>query len=162
MSRLAWLQFYPRDWTADTGLRSVSIAARGLWIEVLCIMHQSPDRGYLLNTLGGKIDAPQLARAVGEPVDTVAALLAELEAAGVFSRDDRGVIVSRRMVRDESFRAKCREVGKLGGNPSLIRKGKGQGNRGVNPPVNLDPTTGIKPHSSEFREQRRGGIRGIS
>ena len=36
-----WMKFYPRDWRGDQALRAVSIAARGLWLECLCIMHEA-------------------------------------------------------------------------------------------------------------------------
>ena len=35
-----WIKFYPRDWRGDQALRVVSLAARGLWIEMLSIMHE--------------------------------------------------------------------------------------------------------------------------
>ena len=51
-------------------------------------------------------------------------LLAELELNGVFSRDRRGRIYSRRMVRDAKRSEEGRKHGRLGGNPSLRgRKG---------------------------------------
>jgi hypothetical protein len=46
-------------------------------------------------------------------------LLAELDRNGVFSRTRQGVIYSRRMVRDVKRSKKNREIGKMGGNPSL-------------------------------------------
>lgn len=118
-TRLPWLKFFPRDWMADDRLRLVSVAARGLWMDVLCLMHQSPERGYLLSAAGDALDPAKLARVVGETATTVTALVAELETAGVFSRDDRGVMVCRRMVRDEAFRERQSRVGRMGGNPDF-------------------------------------------
>lgn len=138
---------------ADDRLRLVSLAARGLWMDCLCLMHQSPARGYLLSAAGGPLAPPQLARAVGESVDTVAALLAELESAGVFSRDERGVIVCRRMVRDEGFRAKCSDAGKKGGgNPTFKGATKGESKGGEKGGGKGAPKGAPKP--SEFRGQR--------
>ncbi len=34
-------------WRDDAGLRLCSLAARGLWFEMLCIMFMSENRGYL-------------------------------------------------------------------------------------------------------------------
>ena len=56
-----------------------------------------------------------LARMVGDAVEDVERLLAELEHAGVFSRTDDGIIFSRRMVCDE----KIRETRANGGANSL-------------------------------------------
>jgi hypothetical protein len=43
-----WMKFYPADWRADPMLRVCSIGARGLWIELLALMHESERYGHLL------------------------------------------------------------------------------------------------------------------
>lgn len=117
---LPFMKFYPRDWVSDPGVRSLTLPARGLWIEMLVLMHHSPDRGYLLTPLGAPMTPATLARTVGAGIEECAALLAELEASGVFSRDERGVIYSRRMLREVEFRRACSEAGrKGGGNPTF-------------------------------------------
>lgn len=119
MSR-PWFKFYPSDWRSDLGLRRCSPAARGLWIDMLCIMHEATPRGYL--TIGGVPLADRdLAALLAISPKQCAGLLAELEKGGVFSRTDAGVIFSRRMIRDEAKQAKNEENGHLGGNPSLRR-----------------------------------------
>lgn len=101
-------QFYPSDWRDDAGLRLCSIAARGLWVEMMCIMHACERYGHL--EVGGKsASSRDLARLTGEDIKTVNRLIAELEANKVFSRDSAGIIYSRRMVRDEVERAKWRD-----------------------------------------------------
>jgi len=120
MAKRPAFQFYPGDWLKDPAVRSVSLAARGLWIDMLCLMHESPRRGYLQLANGKPVTAEQLARMTGCSTDEVSRLLQELEYAGVFSCTEHGVIYSRRMVRDEQKRQKCREAGKRGGNPNLI------------------------------------------
>ncbi len=37
MSGTTWSKFYWSDWLSDSALRAVSSAARGLWIDMLCI-----------------------------------------------------------------------------------------------------------------------------
>lgn len=119
MAKLPAFQFYPGDWMKDPSVRSLSYAARGLWTDMLCLMHASDRRGYL--QLNGKpVTAEQLARMTGGSTDEVSRLLQELENSGVFSCTDHGVIYSRRMVRDEKKRQKCSVAGrKGGGNPKL-------------------------------------------
>lgn len=96
---LPWFKFQPAAWRGDQALRAVSLAARGLWIECLCIMHEAKPYGHLV--LNGKpIDEMTLARMTGVPVDEVRALMAELRQAGVLSMASTGVILSRRMVKD--------------------------------------------------------------
>lgn len=95
-----WMKFYPADWRADPALRMCSLAARGLWVEMLSIMHEAEPYGYLLVN-GRPVTDAQLAVLAAAPSDQVPSLLDELESAGVFSRTRKGVIFSRRMVRDE-------------------------------------------------------------
>jgi len=97
------MQWYTGDWLKDPGVRSVSLAARGLWIDMLSLMFECDRKGYL--SLSGKpMSADHLARMVGASTDEVSRLLTELETSGVFSRTDDGMIFNRRMVRDEESR----------------------------------------------------------
>jgi len=112
-------QFYPADWRKDPALSSCSLAARGLWIELMCIAHESEDYGHL--SINGKpMSAAQIARMVGEAPSVVAKLLKELGDAGVFSTTEQGCIYSRRMVADERIRNIRADAGRLGGNPNLL------------------------------------------
>jgi len=132
-------------------LRLCSIAARGLWAEMMCIMHDADRYGSLLVN-GRRIDKKQLAGLAGISEKECSVLLLELEGNGVFSRDEDGTIYSRRMRRDHEKAIKDKENGKGGGNPKL----KG----GVNPPDN----GGVKAHMPEARtrEEDRIGNAGAS
>lgn len=114
-------QFYPADWRKDPSLSTCCLAARGLWIELMCIMHEASPYG-VLAVNGKPMTDLQISRAVGEPMDVVQSLLDELESAGVFSRDETGAIFSRRMIRDEQIRNVRAAAGKLGGNPTLLNQ----------------------------------------
>ena len=143
-----WLKFFPTDWRADPALRMCSLAARGLWIEMPCLMHEARPHGSLLVS-GRPVTAAQLANLVGGSVAEVEGFLAELEGAGVFSRDADGALYSRRMRRDEERAAVNRVNGRAGGNPSL--------KAGVNPPVkpgdNPPVKAGVKAQKPESRLQ---------
>jgi hypothetical protein len=130
-------QFYPGDWLHDSGLRSCSLAARGLWIDVMSLMHQAHPYGYLTypSSKDGAEDQQKdilhpilpasLARMVGATPHQTQKLLKELEAAGVFSRKD-GVIFSRRMIRDEVVRESRAQGGSLSSeNPNVPRRKDG-------------------------------------
>jgi hypothetical protein len=93
-------------------------------MEMLCIMHEAEPYGSL-RINGKNISDRQLASLAGGEID---GLLTELEDAGVFSRDDDGAIVSRRMQRDKVKADTDKANGKRGGNPGLRNR--------VNPPVN--------------------------
>lgn len=113
-----WLKFYPSDWASDPKLGFCSLAARGLWMEILCLMHEAEPRGSLLIN-GRQPSARQIAILARCTPDEAVAALRELEDAGVFDRDDEGVIVSRKMKRDEEKSAKAKADGAKGGNPTL-------------------------------------------
>lgn len=117
-ARNPWMKFYPSDWRADPLLRMCSIGARGLWMEMIGLMHEAEPYGHLLISGRAPTDA-QLAVLTGTPTDQLPALIGELEEAGVFSRTQKGVIYSRRMTRDEKKAKTAKKNGKSGGNPSL-------------------------------------------
>lgn len=96
-------QFYPKDWRSDVKLRSCSLAARGLWADLLCLMHDGDPYG-TLSIDGRPIEERAAANLVGIPLTAYRRHLAELETAGVSSRTEGGVLYSRRMVRDEEVR----------------------------------------------------------
>ena len=114
-----WLKFYTNDWLSDEALRACSFGAKGLWINMLCLMHKSQKRGHLLiNNRAPSMS--ELARMVGGSEDEIIPLLNELKNAGVFTQNGDGIVVSRRMVRDDKKARKCAAAGrKGGGNPKL-------------------------------------------
>lgn len=126
MTAKPYLRFYPVDWRGDAKLKGCSLAARGLWIELIALMHEGTPYGHLV--IGTKAPTPvELARLIGVSASMVTKALAELEAHGVAHRTEAGVVFSKRMVRDDERAFIDRENGRLGGNPQV----KG----GVNPPV---------------------------
>jgi hypothetical protein len=135
-----WLKFYPTDWQSDPALRMCSLAARGLWQEMLCIMHKATPYGSLVVN-GKQIPPKQLAVLCGAAVREVEACLSELDAGGVYSKDEDGTIYSRRMRRDFEKAERDRANGKDGGNPNLKQR---QG-RAVNPTRAKKHEVGLTP-----------------
>lgn len=131
MSKRPSFQFYPPDWRNDAGVRLCSIAARGLWIDMLCLMHEGEPYGHL-TTKGRPMRPEELAKLVGESVAAVKRWLAELREQDVFSETGDGVIYSRRMVRDERIREARAQGGHAGGEHGV--KGASHGKRGGRPP----------------------------
>ena len=104
--------FYTGDWLKDPAVRCMSLAARGLWIDMLCLMYESPTRGYLSLMDGKPVTAIQLARMVGATQKEIESLLSEMRGCGTFSVTDDGVMYSRRMVADEETREMKSKAGK--------------------------------------------------
>jgi hypothetical protein len=112
-------QFYPADWLRDTALRSCSAGARGLWMDMICFMHEGNPYGFL--KVKQKVILPtNLARMCGLTLQETEGYLSELHDAGVYDVDQAECIYSRRMIRDEEVRNARSEGGKRGGNPSLM------------------------------------------
>lgn len=139
-----WVKWRYDRWRADEGLRMCSLAARGLWADLLAIMHGCKPYGHL--AVNGRPPTPkQIASMVGMTTeDEVSTVLVELESNGVFSRSEDGLIFSRRQVRDHKAKETGKTNGLLGGNPQLIKPSK--------KPVNPKSKRGVK---TEKREERR-------
>ena len=113
-NKMPAILFYTGDWLKDPAVRCCSLEARGLWIEMLCLMYESPKRGYLSLANGEAVSDVQLSRMVGASPEDVKRLTSELRACGVFSDTDDGIVFSRRMVSDELQRADKSRAGKKG------------------------------------------------
>ena len=131
----------------DPAVRSVSYAGRGLWIDMLCLMHESDRRGYLQHATGKPVTQEQLARMTGGSPEEVSRLLQDLKDSGVVSCTEHGTFFCRRMVRDEMKRQKCVEAGRLGGNPTLKGEVKGH----LKGEVNRFPTPSSSSSSSSSK-----------
>jgi len=130
-------RFYPQDWMQSTGLRSCSIGARGLWMDMLCLMHEGTPYGHL-KVNQKVILASDLACIARASLEETEGWINELIHAGVCSKNT-DVILCSRMVLDEAIRSKRAAGGRLGGNPKLRRLNCKTQSK-VNLQLNLDPT----------------------
>lgn len=73
-------QFYPGDWQANSNLRRCTHAEKGVWLDVMCLMHDSEEYGVLRWSL------KEIAQAVGCKV----ADLKALNDKGVMKGADKG------------------------------------------------------------------------
>jgi hypothetical protein len=142
-----WFKFYPTAWRSDPGLRLCSLAARGLWIEMISYMHESTPYGHLI-VAGGTPDEREISKLVGVSVQKVTRFCSELERNGVFSRTQNGTIFSRRMVDDYAKAQRDSQNGRKGGNPQV----KG----GVNPEVKGGDKAKILDTRSKKKESKGG------
>lgn len=122
MAKMPAFQFYPSDWRSDTGVQSLSFHERGIWFEMICLMHESEDRGKLM--LNGKaMPDDTLSRVLGLHKQTLDKALSSIFKYGVASRCEKtGAIMSRRMVADENLRYIRQQNGLKGGNPFLLNQ----------------------------------------
>lgn len=73
-------QFYPADWQANSNLRRCSHEERGIWIDVLCLLHDQEEYGVIRWTL------KEIAQAIG----CTPAKLSGLVSKGVLKGADKG------------------------------------------------------------------------
>jgi hypothetical protein len=131
-------------------------------MRMLCLAAEHDPPGYVAIN-GRGLEPKDIARITGGSLDEVSALISELESNGVFSRDRRGWIYSRRMKNEAKKRDIAAQNGKKGGNPSLTKQkenpasDKGEDNGSLNGQANpqkpearsqsnsVDKSTGAKP-----------------
>jgi hypothetical protein len=137
--RQPWMKFFWQDWRSDPNLRASSLAARGLWADMIGIMHDATPYGHLL--LNAKpLRLQELAAQVGRPLREVKTAYDELASNGVYSVNEDGVVFSRRMVRSAERSAQNAANGSRGGR-SLWQS--------LKPP----PEPSLKPSLSESAER---------
>ncbi len=148
MSR-PWMKYYPRDWRSDAKLRMCSLAARGLWADLLGYMHEAEPYGHLLID-GKKPNINDVAALVGRPLPEVKKAMFELANHGVFSTREDGVVYSRRMVRDHERSEEGRKnIEKRWGD----NHPNGYPNMPPNTPPNRGPTGSPITQKPEARDQ---------
>jgi hypothetical protein len=132
-AKLPFLKFYAQSWFGDRNLRLCSAAARGVWIDLLLVMHQDGKPYGHLAKDGVAMDLYDLAETCRVTVDGLREILEELERREVFSRRANGVIFSRKLVRDANVRANAKVSGSLGGNPVLRKRNTVKGDDNPSP-----------------------------
>lgn len=68
---LPWFKFHTQDWLSNPSLKRCSHAEKGIWIDVLCLMHDSSEYGILRWPL------KEIAQAVGCSVAALKGLVAK-------------------------------------------------------------------------------------
>jgi hypothetical protein len=133
MAKSPGFWFFTGDWMKDPELRFCSLFARGLLVDLLCILFEAKEQGYASNPDGSPRTDEQIADAVsGGSREEKLAALAELERSGVLSRDSRGVLFSRRIARLAELSETRKQNGSKGGSKRQAKpKQSDEQNRGV-------------------------------
>lgn len=90
-TKLNWMKWVPADWLNDT--RELSPEAKACWIDMICLMWNSPERGRWKGTY------EQFARATGIPWEIAPRVITELS-----------LKTSRVTIRDKEVTLKCRRI----------------------------------------------------
>ena len=141
-------QFYPGDWMADPDLQSCSLAAQGLWMFMLCVMHYAEPYGHLVTKRGSFLNISRLAKLTGSTGEEIAELLDELNEMSVFSTTEDDVIYSRRMVADYERYLVHRDQKRAAGVASGRARRERAEERNVNEPVQTETNGDERARSS--------------
>lgn len=121
MARKRPIPLMPFDtlaWLTMPGVRRLSPELRSLWLDLLCLMWGSVERGVLLKPNGDKYSRGEINRLLaindGDLIET-------LIDAGLCAWREDGALFSRQIIRGEEIRAKRREAGLKGGNATKAK-----------------------------------------
>jgi len=143
MGKAPAFQFYPNDWTRD--LDDQDLEVEGAWIRVCCRLHWSNPYGQATKSLR---EWSRILRKTEKKTLKIFQILIEKHIASGSVLDNQNItIISRRMVNDEKIRNIRREVGKLGGNPQLLKSENSLDNQSDN----QKPTPSSSSSSSSSR-----------
>lgn len=98
MAKLPYMELFIGDWKKDPNLSMCSPQTRGIWIDMLCTMHELGRSGKVTGTV------EQLCRSCRCSAAEMNAALAELDATGtadVSRRNDFVTVINRRMNREQ-------------------------------------------------------------
>ena len=105
-------------WLSMPGVRGLSPELRSLWLDLLCLMWGSVERGVLLKPNGDRYSRGEINRLLAINDDGVIETLID---AGLCAWREDGALFSREIIKGESIRAKRREAGLKGGNATKAK-----------------------------------------
>jgi hypothetical protein len=114
-------QWFWSDWAGDRAVRRLTLAERGLWIDLLSYAAVGSPTGYVCDDRGNPISYEEIARFTNATPTEVESLVAGILEKGAASRDRTGRLFNRRMVRQAERSAKKRMAGKLGGDHTRLK-----------------------------------------
>ena len=113
MAKQPAFMFYTGDWLKDPQLRRCSAAARGIWMDLLCLMHEMPTRGVLRDETGAVWSIEDVVNSIG---GCTAEMVGELIDKRVLKKSHRrGTLFCARMLREAVVSRRRARSGKQGG-----------------------------------------------
>lgn len=132
------MPFSTSDWLRCPELKVLDADVRGLWMDMLCYMWESSERGVMLKPNGDPMSKDEVSRLLGVDASGSYDWIDKLIDNQVCSVRADGAIFSRRMVRDHAISQKRSEAGRKGGNTTRSRITT------MAEPVEVKPATVIK------------------
>lgn len=110
-----YMKFNTGAWLTDPRLSLCSPSSRGVWIDLLCAMHELDRCGELRGTTE---ELARLARCSTEQFESAMTDIQNKRAGDVIQRNGSWTIANRRMKREADIREKRQKAGSIGGNKS--------------------------------------------
>ena len=141
-SKQPYLQLYTGDWLKDPCVSRCSPTARGIWLDLLCAIHELRNSGKITGT---PIELARICRCTADEFVDAANELRATKTAVVTVRGNRYTIVNRRMKRGaKPVQKSCR-------NPSIPKERRGLKPGGLKACGNNKAPPSIpKPTASSF------------
>ncbi len=114
-SKIQMMPFDTSDWLRCPELKVLPPDIRGLWMDMLCYMWESVERGVMVKPTGDIYTQDEIVRMLGKDASGSDTWLDRLIIGGVCGVRADGAIYSRRMVRSAEISQKRREAGIKGG-----------------------------------------------
>jgi hypothetical protein len=163
-----WFRAWAKDILADTELKSVPIAAKGFWLDLMCLMHLSPRRGFLLQENGQPFSLETLAKISGistEEADHLLQCLVNSAALSV-SDDEPRVPYSRRMAREARLGEVRAGAGSKGGRKrvkNLLEQNSSKGpSKPSSKPLGSDYSSLSEEKEESIHTPLEGGLGGFA
>lgn len=148
--------FFTGDWLKDTELRFCSLFARGLLVDLLCVMFEAAECGYLSKPDGTpRLDADIVDAISGSTREEKLKALAELESSGVLSRDERNVLYSRRIARLGDLSKTRSKAGSKGGSKPKANEKQTSKQNGSKTEANEEAN---EEANTQANEKQKGGV----
>ncbi len=102
------------DWAGDQAVRRLTVAERGLWVDLLALAAVGNPTGYVCDVKGKALSYEEIARFANCSPTEAETLIAGILEKGAASRDRTGRIYNRRTVRKIALSEERRKSGKRG------------------------------------------------
>jgi hypothetical protein len=114
-------QWFWSDWLGDQEVRRLTLAERGLWIDLLALAAVAKPYGYVCDDRGRKLPVDEIARVANCSVEMASELIEGILQKGAASRDRAGRLFNRRMVREAELSAKRKRNGLKGAEATRLK-----------------------------------------
>jgi len=143
-------QFYWKDWLSDQRLKRASKRAKGVWIDLMCISCDMPERGVFRDENGSLSVSDLIAFLTGKHSENVRGLN-ELLDKNILKIKNDGTMYVKRIYEDARLSEVRKAAGRLGGNPNLVRNLDNQNdNQNLTPSSSSSSSSSIKANISSF------------